>query len=175
MITDSIFCLLLSTSDKKILFPASAIAEVIPYQHLKRVDNVPEWLLGLFAWRGLQIPLIKIEKRKHPSLWRDSVSFEEENILKSFVAVIHRSHDTLESQQNKQYHPYPFLGILLSKIPNTLKVYPTDLMVQDLELAMEQSYWIPVILKNENVLMPNFLALWNTVDALPSRLQWFKQ
>ncbi|MBT4159987.1 MAG: chemotaxis protein CheW [Gammaproteobacteria bacterium] len=44
-----------------VLLPADAIAEIIPYEPLQRIEETPDWLLGLLGWRGVQVPVVSFE------------------------------------------------------------------------------------------------------------------
>lgn len=43
------------------LLPQDAVAEIIPYEPLQRVEGTPEWYLGLLGWRGIQVPVVSFE------------------------------------------------------------------------------------------------------------------
>lgn len=54
--------LLLALTDRTLLVPNTAVAELIPYSPLQAVtEGGPSWLLGHIYWRGLQLPLISFE------------------------------------------------------------------------------------------------------------------
>jgi len=54
--------LLLPLSDRNLLLPSAAIAEVIRYHDSpRRTDNNNAWLVGLIDWRGLELPLVCFE------------------------------------------------------------------------------------------------------------------
>ena len=44
-----------------ILLPKASVAEIIPYEPLQRVEDTPDWLLGLLGWRGVQLPVASFE------------------------------------------------------------------------------------------------------------------
>ncbi len=46
---------------QSILLPSASVAEIIPYEPLQRVDDTPDWFLGLLSWRGLQVPVASFE------------------------------------------------------------------------------------------------------------------
>ncbi len=45
----------------KLLLPNASVAEIIPYEPLQRIQDTPDWFLGLLGWRGVQVPVISIE------------------------------------------------------------------------------------------------------------------
>ena len=52
---------LIPLHNMRVVLPNTAIAEVISYRKPDAVENMPPWLTGMIAWRGLQIPLISLE------------------------------------------------------------------------------------------------------------------
>ena len=42
----------------RLLLPNANVAEVISYSEPERVENVPEWLLGVARWRGWRLPVL---------------------------------------------------------------------------------------------------------------------
>ena len=46
----------------RLLVPNVAIAEVINYQSLDRVQDGPEWLLGVMRWRDQELPVVSMER-----------------------------------------------------------------------------------------------------------------
>lgn len=55
-------CLLLPVAGAPLLVPGSAVAEIITQQQITTRDHAPDWLLGVGAWRGREIPLISFER-----------------------------------------------------------------------------------------------------------------
>ena len=53
--------LLVPLSDRTLLLPNVAVAELIPYQAPHAVQGAPAWLLGQVAWRELSLPLLSFE------------------------------------------------------------------------------------------------------------------
>jgi chemosensory pili system protein ChpC len=50
-----------SMQKQGILLPKAAVAEIIPYEPLQRVEDTPDWFLGLLGWRGVQLPVASFE------------------------------------------------------------------------------------------------------------------
>jgi len=53
--------LLLTLSDRLLLLPNTAIAELVAYRHVQPAENSPNWLLGQIRWRDLNLPLLSFE------------------------------------------------------------------------------------------------------------------
>lgn len=53
--------LLLTLSDRLLLLPNTAVAELVAYRHVQPAENSPNWLLGQISWRDLNLPLLSFE------------------------------------------------------------------------------------------------------------------
>lgn len=51
----------LTMQKQGVILPAETIAEIIPYEPLQRIEETPDWFLGLLGWRGLQVPVVSFE------------------------------------------------------------------------------------------------------------------
>jgi chemosensory pili system protein ChpC len=52
---------LIPLQKSNLLLPNAAVAEIIPYEPLQRVQDTPDWFLGFLAWRGIQVPIASFE------------------------------------------------------------------------------------------------------------------
>jgi chemosensory pili system protein ChpC len=52
---------ILEMQKQAVILPGDVIAEIIPYEPLQRMEDTPEWFLGLLGWRGIQIPVVSFE------------------------------------------------------------------------------------------------------------------
>jgi len=58
---DTIHSLIIPVEGDPLLLPNAAVAEISTYKAADKVDETPDWLSGLFEWRGIRIPLIGFE------------------------------------------------------------------------------------------------------------------
>jgi chemosensory pili system protein ChpC len=58
---NSLTGLLLPLTDRTLLVPNVALAELIPYRAPQVTPGLPAWLLGQVAWRDLRLPLLSFE------------------------------------------------------------------------------------------------------------------
>ena len=53
-----------------LLLPTNSVAEMSAVTPLRTLENVPEWMLGYYSWRGIEVPVVSIEsingEAKHP-------------------------------------------------------------------------------------------------------------
>jgi chemosensory pili system protein ChpC len=64
--TNEIPSLLVPMLDHKLVLPTVSVAEMTPYQTPQprqpvAVDDVPDWYLGSFSWRGIMVPMVSYE------------------------------------------------------------------------------------------------------------------
>lgn len=52
---------LVALQKSSLLLPSTMVAEIIPYEPLQRVEDSPDYLLGLLSWRGEQVPVVSFE------------------------------------------------------------------------------------------------------------------
>jgi len=57
----SLTALLVPLSDRTLLLPNVAVAELISYRAPQVSPDMPDWLLGQVAWRDLRLPLLSFE------------------------------------------------------------------------------------------------------------------
>lgn len=53
---------LIPLSGIRLVLPNTAIAEIISPSKPKKVEDSPNWLLGMIDWRGYKIPLVSFER-----------------------------------------------------------------------------------------------------------------
>ncbi len=58
-------CMLLPMVEHTLLIPTTTVAEMSPMKVMINLPSTPEWVIGLYEWRNLQIPVISIESINH--------------------------------------------------------------------------------------------------------------
>ncbi len=53
--------LLLTLSDRLLVLPNTAVAELVAYRNVQAAEKSPNWLLGQISWRDLNLPLLSFE------------------------------------------------------------------------------------------------------------------
>ena len=53
--------LIIPMSEHAMLAPTVSIAEIVGYSRPERVEDAPDWLLGIIEWRKQKLPLISLE------------------------------------------------------------------------------------------------------------------
>jgi chemosensory pili system protein ChpC len=104
--TNSLTGLLIPLSDRTLLLPNVAVAELIPYRASQITEGMPSWFLGQIAWRDLRLPLLSFE---------NASGGQSEISANSRVAVI----NALGGRDNVK-----FIALLVQGIPRSAKVSP---------------------------------------------------
>jgi chemosensory pili system protein ChpC len=104
--TNSLTGLLIPLSDRTLLLPNVAVAELIPYRASQTTEGMPSWFLGQIAWRDLRLPLLSFE---------NASGGQSEISANSRVAVI----NALGGRDNVK-----FIALLVQGIPRSAKVSP---------------------------------------------------
>jgi len=59
--TSTLTGLVVPLSDRNLLLPNVALAELMPYRAPLAIPGMPAWMLGQVAWRDLRLPLLSFE------------------------------------------------------------------------------------------------------------------
>ncbi len=96
-------CMFLPFVGKGLLVPSTGVAEIVGLSPPNEVENGPAWLTGLMSWRGLDIPLLSIER----------VLGEEAppSGVRNRVAVMHVLDEALQPA---------FYGIVIQRLPTVV-------------------------------------------------------
>lgn len=121
---NSLTGLLMPLTDRTLLLPNVAVAELIPYRAPQVSEGMPSWFLGQIAWRDLRLPLLSFE----------AASDGQVNVSPgSRVAVI----NALGGRPSVK-----FIAVLVQGIPRSIKVgaelVRADVALSPLELDAVQ-------------------------------------
>ena len=86
-----------------VLLPSDVIAEIIPYEPLQRIEDTPDWFLGLLGWRGVQVPVVSFEM-----LTLERASFSLVSVASASLVILRGTTD----QQS-----LPFYALVSQTIP----------------------------------------------------------
>lgn len=134
---EQVSSLLITINNGSLLLPNVTVAEIVGLGQIEKVEDKPDWFIGMINWRDLNIPLISYEKLKEeeaPEINRSSR-----------IAIINGV------QGNKSL---PFYGLLCQGIPRLSRVFPHDIS-QD-ERCNNLTDAITMRVNNEDVIIPAF-------------------
>ena len=60
--TLAVRCMLLPLCSINLLIPNSAVAEIIGYSSPRPLPDTSEWFSGVVLWRGVYVPVVKVEE-----------------------------------------------------------------------------------------------------------------
>ncbi len=103
---DSLTGLLLPLSDRILLLPNVAVAELIAYRNPQVAAGVPQWYLGQVAWRDLRLPLLSFEAAS---------SGEQQPVLGSSARVV-----VINALGGRPH--VKFLALLVQGIPRSVRL-----------------------------------------------------
>jgi chemosensory pili system protein ChpC len=169
-------CLLLPLPSGKIVLPTSAVAEIIPYEKPETIPDIPVWLLGILTWRGIHIPLVGLEKMEAFLSWNKNTEEEVPDKTDSYsIAILNRIDKKISNNLDDSSHQYPFFSILLKGVPKLYRVAKDGIKLVAEQPEGNKRFILEARVQNDNACIPNLPYLWDIIDGLPSRLQWFRQ
>lgn len=115
--TPSLTGLLMPLSDRTLLLPNVAVAELIAYRAPQVSEGMPNWFLGQITWRDLLLPLLSFEAASNGQVTTVSPGAR--------VAVI----NALGGRPAVK-----FIAVLVQDIPRSIKV-GAELVRADVELS----------------------------------------
>ena len=74
---------ILEMQKQAVILPGDVVAEIIPYEPLQRLEDTPEWFLGLLGWRGIQVPVVSFEM-----LTVERVSFSLVSVASANLVIV---------------------------------------------------------------------------------------
>ena len=74
---------ILEMQKQAVILPGDVVAEIIPYEPLQRMEDTPEWFLGLLGWRGIQVPVVSFEM-----LTVERASFSLVNVASASLVIV---------------------------------------------------------------------------------------
>jgi len=144
---ETVHSLLLPINKEILLLPNASVAEVIAYTEPEKINDAPEWLLGMLNWRDRRIPLIAFEIISEG---------EPGSIHKNCrVAVL----NTLNGNSK-----VPYVAVLMQGLPSLQVVRPSSIQFTDKPSNPRQSIKAYVNLNGVAAVIPD-------IDDLETRIQ----
>ena len=122
-----------------IILPADTIAEIIPYEPLQRMEDTPDWFLGLLGWRGVQVPVVSFEM-----LTIERASFSLVSVASASLVIVRGTND----QQS-----LPFYALVSQTVPVSHDV--TSEMLFETGDAAQQTEIVKIRFRNDVLSIPN--------------------
>lgn len=122
-----------------VLLPVDTVAEVIPYEPLQRIEETPDWFLGLLGWRGIQVPVVSFEM-----LTIKRASFSLVSVASASLVIVRGTSDQKS---------LPFYALVAQTRPEVLEV--TEQMLFETGEPTERTEISRIRLNNDVLSVPN--------------------
>lgn len=143
-------CLFLPMLGKTLIVPYSAVAEVLPYKGEENKSLTSNTLPARWNWRGIEIPIIYLEKQADKDLKNTSPA-------SLHIAILNRC---LASEGPD------FIGILLQSLPSMSRCKRADIQAVS---ASDKPYLSgEVTVKGKAAFIPNLTWIWKNLTSLQS-------
>ena len=96
-------CMYLPLGDYGLLVPSAGVAEIVELSPIRKTDNMPDWITGYMSWRGVDIPLVAMERALEKPLPPAGV--------RGRIAVMHTVGNALRPG---------FYGIVIQRLPTVV-------------------------------------------------------
>ena len=100
-----------------LVLPNSAVAEIIPYEPLRRLAESPDWFLGFLSWRGVQVPVASFEM-----LTVERASFSLVSVASANLVIVRALGDTSD---------FSYMALVAQTLPRLVRVAPDELIAID--------------------------------------------
>ena len=138
-VADQIDVYMIRMQKQGVILPAETIAEIIPYEPLQRLEDTPDWLLGLLAWRGVQVPVVSFEM-----LTVERASFSLVSVASASLVILRGTADQSS---------LPFYAIVSQTKPHRFSV--SDEMMFETGEPLERTELTRVRFNEDIVSVPN--------------------
>lgn len=137
----------------RLVLPNTAIAEVISFHKPDKLEEKPEWILGLLSWRGLKIPLLSFETASQDQ-----------------AAEINRRSRVIVLNTLSGSDLLPFYGVLAQGIPRLMSLNNSNIL--DAPNADEQQRFVlrHVVVEGHPAIIPDQKAIEHELAALEVRV-----
>lgn len=130
---------LLTMQKLGVILPAENIAEIIPYEPLQRIEETPDWFLGLLGWRGVQLPVVSFEM-----LTAERASFSLVSVSSASLVIV---------RGNSDQNSLPFYALVSQTEPAPHDITPE--MLFETGEAVERTEVSKIRLHNDVLSVPN--------------------
>ena len=139
--TTKLRCILLPTTDYKLILPHSTVEEILPFAVIEEAQNTSHYILGTLNWRRFKLPLISMEVLDNKE--RPEIKRRTRAAVIQFVAADGE---------------VKYFSIILAGMPKMIVVSATDIIDVD-EEKRPSCTLKKVMLDNEPAYLPDISAI----------------
>ncbi len=129
--------LLIPMSGKQLVLPNVTVAEIIPYIEPQPDEDKPDWYLGAFNWRNIDVPLVSFEAINGGAAGSQGKDRR--------IAVLN---GLVDNQR------LPFCGIVTEGVPRLMRIMPDEVSTDEGATA-GPSELSNVLVSGEKAAIPN--------------------
>ena len=136
---EQIASLLIPMMGRPLLIPNVAVAEIVSWDQPQKQEDTPDWLLGTVDWRGVELPVISLERM-------NSSEIEDADVGQR-LAVINGVGECM----------LPFYAISVQGLPRLVQVFPEELSSE--EVSEDPAYDTLVMVSGERAVIPDLSSV----------------
>lgn len=114
---ESLASFVIPLQKSNLVLPNAAVAEIIPYEPLRRVQDTPDWFLGFLSWRGVEVPVASFEM-----LTVERASFSLVSVSSANLVIVR----TLGEVRD-----FSYMALVAQTLPRLVRVAPDELFTTE--------------------------------------------
>jgi chemosensory pili system protein ChpC len=128
--------LLIPMLGRPMLLPNLAVAEIATWEDPSPVGGMPEWFIGHYAWRGIEIPMISLELMNDPT-YEDATQGRRVAVLNGLGGA-----------------PSDFYAVVVQGIPRLVRAYPAEIGKEE-QPEDQPAFALLVSVSGERAMIPD--------------------
>lgn len=132
---EQIASLLIPMVGRPLLIPNVAVAEIVSWDQPQKQEGSPDWLLGTVDWRGVELPVVSLERM-------NSSEIDDADVGQR-LAVINGVGEC----------NIPFYAISVQGLPRLVRVFPEEMSSE--EASEDPVYDTLVMVSGERAVIPD--------------------
>lgn len=146
-VNEEVASLLVPMVARPMLLPNVTVAEIVDWEQPERREGDPDWMLGMFHWRGVDIPLVSLELMNDPE--------EDEAFSGARIAVLNGVGVSKKD----------FYAVCVQGIPRLVRVYPAEIGGEE-AVTDSPAFDMLVTVNGERAMIPNLDYVEQQIEAI---------
>lgn len=146
-VNEEVASLLVPMVARPMLVPNVTVAEIVDWHQPERREGDPDWMLGMFHWRGIDIPLVSLELMNDPE--------EDEAFSGARIAVLNGVGVSKKD----------FYAVCVQGIPRLVRVYPAEIGGEE-QVENAPAFDMLVTVNGERAMIPNLDYVEEQIETL---------
>lgn len=150
--SSEISCVLIPMNGGPLLLPNVCVAEILPWRRIKTHADLPDWCLGILAWRGAEVPVVSFDCINNQDLHDDGAG--------RCMVVMNRT---------RLADGIPFYAFAATELPRMMQLADGDL--SSVPGRLKRAEVAAVQLGTETAIIPNLEVVERSVTELAGDFQ----